>query len=1116
MAPSLEDLLNDNRLNRLFSVDARHCALQLWVLQIKSGLSTENRIVYGRLLPYSHSRNSWSFSDNEDFHTFEQSKAKVTQLNLYINSDRCAELLRLLCGGQSISTVSEELKLGIPDKLKAKFGATSLGIGNQVYRPVAYLLNRDAHDRRSTSSPHGSAGAFSASIIQTNKKTLFCLGKVYETALTAMVIKHLNADTGLDFGGADITRFGDIELLVFPTLDDREQSLLSVSWVDSPRGLVARLNPIQVPYFSGFQFRLSIANDGQIIYSGLATAARDEVGEFVCKFELSDQLREITDSTELEIFGFHGDYASAGLLCCRWQVGYVREVNFQGHLVNHGGSQVKFDWLEKTVRPSESARAKAALTINRSDLGFGNSIGGRKEDPWVPVNRDLVSLFARLHPPKSEGQFLLRWGKEDPESRLQFMEWFKVLLTKYQQHQIVIFDPYFEDAGLGLLLICAAQNTDYLVFRTLQKKRSKETKSVSSEVEEPTSSGIDNLLKNCENNRHLLRRLKLRIYGLKEGRLHDRYILIIGADGLPVAGFNLSNSFQKAAENYPLLITPIPADILLNIEQYMSDLMQEAGATQARDETEDPSIRILFDSMESPTAGQNYEPPHYLDNNQAGDVLSTWIGEESLQGLSGDPLKERMAVLGLLTDGSLALSETTGLHNYLRQKAGNFTDFMAVWEVIGDVIAHSHIEEYRLRGLEPEHGFLEFLAQFLEASFNRNHDKCGKEVTVIEARFFQMPVETLLQSSHHPHHLFHPIKYTALTWTEYYTIKFLWWYAPDALLSIAEAQMASIPTEPKEPDTVRLSLLSQVVSEISLTVQFGASSRQRDRLVRSSSGLLQWMGLCAIETQLEKPGGLNAVLQLVATFDYPKRIRALGWMAHHMAMNPQKIDLYKGLVAALHDTLPLDIPAEELVLLVNSMRGHMQKLALVEPWLFHNVVFPLLKNNRAHHDYASVICAQELANMLEPKLADQSMLFDRAREGQTTNITAYLFAYSSSERQQATLKSMQNILKRQQRIVQQPLASTSNWIRWDRALTVSLWLLAFARWSEFYLRQRGTTVFDDLDLEQLSSTARDLVIIRPMSEWRSERAGTQSELAAFLDQVEELLISSGEPDGRLQ
>lgn len=772
MLSKLDDLLDDVRLARLFSADARHCALQLWTLQIKYGQSTETRVLYGRLLPYNHSSNSWAFcNNNKNFLTIGQFKAKVTRLNLYVKSNLCAELLRLLNAGQSISTVSDKLKLEMPKNFKTKFGNTSLEVGDQIYRPVAYLLNRDAYDHLSISSPHAEAGAFSASITQVNKKALFRLSEDYEAVLTEMVIKQLNADTGLDFSSADITRFGDIELLVFPTLNDQEQSLLNVSWVDSPRALVVRFNPVQIPYFNGFQFRLSIANDSQTVYSGLATAVRNKAGEFICKFELSDQLRERTDSTELEIFGFHDDYSNGSLLCCRWRVGYVREINIQGHLVNHGGSPIKFDWLQKTIRPAASARAKAALTINRGNPGFSNSINGRKADPWVSVNRDLLSLFARLHPPKSEGLFLLRWGKEDPESRLQFIEWFKALLAKYQQHQVVIFDPYFEDAGLGLFLLCAAQNSDYIVFRTLSKESSKEIEAAPNKFEEATSSGINNLLRNCEHNRHLLRRLKLRIYGLKEGRLHDRYILIIGADGLPVSGFNLSNSFQKAAENYPLLITPIPADILLKIDKYKSGLVQEANTSQPKDEPENPSIRILFDSMESAKVEQKYEPLHFLENHQTGDLLSMLVGQQSLQGLSGDSLKERMKVLDLFKDGSLVLSETTGLRNYLSQKTSDFASFMANWELICDVLAHSQFDRFHLRELKLEQGVLEFLTQFLEASFNRVYDAAGKEVTVMNSLFFQMPVETLLQSSHNIHDWFHATKYTVLTWAEYYSIK---------------------------------------------------------------------------------------------------------------------------------------------------------------------------------------------------------------------------------------------------------------------------------------------------------------------------------------------------------
>ena len=1105
MTTALDDLLNDGRLARLFSTADRDCALQLWILRIKSEQSIENRLVYGRLLPYNHSNGRWSASDDDDFVVFGEYAAQVVRLNLYVKSLRCAELLRQLSIGRSVADVSKESKLELSDKLKARIGTTALAAIDLVYRPVAYLLNRDAHEHRSPSSPHGGAGAFSASITQANKGALFRLGQDYDVALTASVVKHLNADTGLDFGATGSQRFGDLELLVFPALDDQERHLLSVSRAGAPPALVARFNPMQLPHFNSFQFRLSVANDAQIIYSGVATAERNLQGIFECRFDLGEQVNAMTDSTELEIFGSYGEHLREGMLCCRWRINYMREIQLQGLVSGHGASPVKFDWLERATRPSTLARVKAALLIPRGSSGFTNQIGGRKADSWVPANRNLVSLFERLHPPKSEGRFFLRWGQGDGEGRLQFVEWFKELLTKYQQHQVVIFDPYFEAAGLGLVLICAAAGAEYIVFRSLPKKPSTESEAAPNETDEPTADGINNLLANCENNRPLLKQIKLRIYGLKKGRLHDRYILIMGSDRLPVAGFSLSNSLQKAAEDHPLLVTPIPADILLKVEQYKSGLVKEAEAAQPDGETGNSSMRLLFDSTASPTAVRRYEPLRLLNKAQAGDLLSLLTDEPSLKGLSGDSLKERMVALDLLRDDSLALHGTAGLRNYLNQQADDFENFSTTWEVLGDVLAHSHIGDSSFREVEFERSFLEFQARFLEVSFNRAYDEVDKELTVMDARFLREPLETLLYSSYHPHHLFHATKYGALTWSEYFTIKFLWWYSPDALVEMAEVQMVSVAMDPQSADVVRLSLLSQIVSEISLSVQFGISDRQRDRLVRSSNGLLQWMGLNAIETQLEKPGGLNTVLQLVAAFTHQKRVRALGWMVHHAARDLKKAEIYDSLVAVLHDALPATIPADDLRCLVDSMRGHMHQLAWTEPWLFKDVVFPLLQNDRANTDDACDIWIQELACLLEPELKQQPCLFERTREGQTTNIAAFLFAYSSPERQHISVNAMQAIVKRQRRIVQQPLASTSDWARWDSALTVSIWILAFTLWGQLYLHGRSTV---NHELKKLSQDARELAMVRPMDEWRSDSAGKQGELGAFLDQVEGLLAST--------
>jgi hypothetical protein len=665
--------------------------------------------------------------------------------------------------------------------------------------------------------------------------------------------------------------------------------------------------------------------------------------------------------------------------------------------------------------------------------------------------------------------------------------------------------------GLGLLLLCAAPKADYIVFRSLPKP-SNEGEATPGESGKPTPRGIDNLLANCEQNRRLLKQIKLRIYGLKDGRLHDRYILIMAPDGLPVAGFNLSNSLQTVAENFPLLITPIPADVLLEVERYKRGLVQEAVAAQRDSETANTSMRLLFDSMALPTAPRRYEPLRFLEKANAGDALSIWTGEPSLQGLSGDPLKELMAALGLLKGDTLALPETASLRNCLDQQTVDFAGFTASWEVLGDLLAHSHVADQGFRELESQRNFLDFLARFLEASFNRAHDEVG-ELAVVGARFFREPFETLLHSSYHPHHFFHPTKYAILTWAEFFAIKLLWLHAPDTLLAIAEAQMTSVPMEPQGPDAVRLSLLSQIVSEISLSMQFAISEVQRDRLIRSSNGLLQWIGLNAIERQLEEPGGLAAVLRLVATFAYSEQVSALGWMVHRAARNPKTSEIYNGLVAALHGALPTSIPAEELRDLVDSMRGHMRELAWAGPWLFQDVVSPLLQSGRANCDDACEIWVQELGTLLEPGPKQQTWLFDRAREGQTTNIAAFLFAYSGPDRQQASLQSMKKILKPQRRIVQQPLASTSDWTRWNVALVVSMWVLIFTRWGQYYLRARNIT---NCELEELSIDAGKLAMVRPMNEWRSMSTGKPGELAAFLDQVEELLAPNDESKSESQ
>lgn len=1114
-APTLNNIINDSRLSRLFQQNRGDCALQLWVLQIKLGELVEIRIVYGRVVPHSFSNNMWSATDDDNFHDCGQFGAQVVQLNLYLKSTNCIELLRLLAAGKTVTAISEELGLNLKDKLRGRFGTVALNAEHLAFRPAAYLFNRDAHDRQSLSSPHGAAGAISAAITQTDKEALFRQGETYNVALARLIVADLDGHTGLDFGGVDAQRIGDIELLVFPSLNDSEQSLLSVSWVDEPVSLNVRFNPTQLPGFSGFLFRLSIETGGQITDSWISVAKPDTAGVYQVRFNLTEEKRSRVDSTEIEIFGFDDGEAVQGTLCHRWRVSYVREINFSGHALGHQSQPVKFDWLEKTAPSSSVARTKAALTHDTGNHSFESQVGGREADPWVPANRNLTSLFSRLHPAKSEGKFFLRFSEGDRNGRLEFVEWFKRLLAKYQNHQIVIFDPYFEDAGLGLLLLGATSKSEYIVFTSLPKPKNTD-ELTPDEDNIPRSGRIDNLIASCEQSRHLIQHLKLRIFGLKDGRLHDRYILVIAPDGLAAAGYHLSNSLQKAAENYPLLITPIPSDTLVDVEKYASGLVLQAKTAQVEDKVENPTFTTLFESKAAtPVTSRVYDPLRFLERHNAGDVISVWIGEESLRGLSGDRLKNRMIDLGLVDDGKFLHTQTDGLRNCIDHHKGQFSHFAEVWDVLGDVMAHSHYQDQSMDNFENENDFLQFLADFVKAGFSRVLNDMAQELTIVAGNFFRDPLETILHSPYRLDHFVNFTRYTGLTWAEVFAIKFLWLFAPDRLRILAEVEMAVVPEEVETADPIKLLLLSQIVGEIAQSAELGASEAQRTCLLHSKNGFLRWIGLNSIEKMLGVENERAAGLEIIATFSLRDQVQTLGWMIARAAKRDGKADFYEDLLLALQKALPNSIQVGDLRNLVDSMRGHMRSLGWAEPWLFQDVIFPLLKDGRASADDACEIWITELVGLLAPDRNGDLRLFNTAREGQMTNTAAFLFANSGQDRQHASLQSLKNVLARQKRILQQPLASTSNWTRWHTSLITCTWILGFTRWSQYYSSTLGTA---QPGLDQLSDEAYSLVKTHLSDQRQSGSESTEDQIIAFINEAEKLLdgnkdLEKESPDG---
>ncbi|GEM_PF-771864 len=1127
-AISIDDLIGDERLGRLFSGADLHCALQLWILQIRHSDSVESRVLYGRLLPYTYSNAKWSASDRDKFQSLAGVHAQVIRLNLYVQSSTCAELLRLLASGKAIDSISETLELDLSPELAARIGSVSLGHQALVYRPVAFLPNRDSH-MRGTLSPHGHAGALSASITSTDKTSLFLVDGEYVPELIALAVSRMSEDTGLDFARSDKVRFGDLELLTFPALSDQERSLLDVQWVDERRGLAVRFDPVQLREVATVRFRVSLEDAGNVMHAATAKACLDNEGKYSHTFAITNYLSEQNDTADVEVYWAKSEQPDEEVLCCRWRCSFVREIALRGSMVGPRTSVIKSDWLQKTVQRDDlKARADSVMTVNRRTPTFNDAVGGRNADPWVSINREVSELFSSLFPAASKGGFFERSGIGDKAGRLEFAEWFKKLLAKYSDHQVVIFDPFFDTAGLDLILVSASGASDYLVFTSLPKQK-KQAERGEGVMEEPAAdmaneaeeagddeahdsyasdsdapTRVQNLATSCEGSRELIADVKLRIFGMAAKRLHDRYILVAGHDGIPVAGFNLSNSLQAAAQNHPLLVTPIPADLLPKVDQYKQGLVREALAA-SQSQPQNSSMRLIFESGPTPAvAAASYDPLQILGHERAGDVIGAWTGNPSLSGLSGDQLIGRMKDAALILDGRIQLPDSAGMIRCVDALGGDYSGFSGTWEVLAWLIAHSPAGDEELPEIGQHPGLFQFLVGHLQSAVLLDPESMESEIASTDASLIPQSLGNLLRTPYRAGELVHYTRLRPLGWAEYYALKLLWAHDAEALLTLFEGWLEHLKQPSSATGAVRTAAMNQAVSNISWSVQLGLNDAHRQKLLASQVGFLRWMGVAGLFKLLKKPDGLQQMLRELAVLTHLEKVQVLGAFIQWSSAGRDGEVPRAGLIDALHGLLPAMITANDLRTVVDSMRGHMGSLAWAEPWLFDDVVLPLLQKERAKYDDAAGIWQKEVKSMLDPLRSGASRLFDASREGRTLNVLAFLLANSEAKTQASILKDMERALGRCRRVIQQPLASTSSWSAWDDAITVSMWLLAFCKCAELY-QTRGGSVSSDLT--ELSGQAELLMGPRPELERRAESGVGRRELLDFIGHAERSLAS---------
>jgi len=384
----------------------------------------------------------------------------------------------------------------------------------------------------------------------------------------------------------------------------------------------------------------------------------------------------------------------------------------------------------------------------------------------------------------------------------------------------------------------------------------------------------------------------------------------------------------------------------------------------------------------------------------------------------------------------------------------------------------------------------------LSNSFQRNHLNDDNEVSVIDPTYFRKTLVELIQSSIWVRNFFQSTKYSALTWAEFYTIKYLWQYEPKLLIDIAERELV---TDFNSTKIVELSLLGQIVSEISLNLEFNSiSNEQLQILLASKIAFLRWLGWNALEQSVISSSDLAKINKSLANFEYTEKIQFIAWILNRNHESTDFADIYKNILDVLWIVFPEHIAYEDLETFIDAARGHMHKLTWSGLWLFKDIIQPLLDNKRIGFDDACKIWLKDFIAILELKEPHRSLIFSSEREGNLINISAYLWANSGFSFQLSSLNDVKVIFENQRRIVQRPLASTSNWSSWDEALKISMWISVFTKLCRYYLNQINIEKHEQLD--NLLELSYGLVTIRSLDEWNSE-----SDLIKFAEWSENLL-----------
>lgn len=603
-----DELFADNRLSPL-NKSTTKAVLQLFVAKFSFEKTQTFQLLYSWCVVTSRPEisNEATIGTFEKVYSSNNLTCEVARISIYQFPENIIKIVNSLLAGTTFKQSASKEGINV-DKIKFDFHYSAAVDGNVATRPIIFnetssTVSRNMFEKYSHYSPFGNTPSFTLAIISLDKLKVFQTSDGYYTDYKKILIKildYLSQETKLLFSGTESARFGNIEFINGPCANTFEKAQVYFENISSEEELEGRkiktskkvevtILPNEIICSDVILINCFSRNGGQVIL--------DEIQEIIIKpgetIIVTFTTQEPISDLVVSIWIKDGE---------KWQIWFKHSAVLLRNIVTRMGmvsrtGKVSSSFLDKVLAAGSHLKndVDKAMEINKSSYQT-TSIGGHKLDPWVEVDNNFNSLVKSIVPEKSEAAFFPKgWNSESEEhGALAFLEWFKKVCD--QASDVIIQDPYFDTIGLEFLARTSDSNTSFTVITCTQTPSNDDDKIKSKSIWEALKSffnikekeieivpnratRIVNLLNGLP---ELFSSLKLTVFDYRnktssnKNLLHDRYMIVYSSDSEP-KGFHLSNSIQNATQNYPLLITPIPLDVLQSIEKYSVDLIEDGS-----------------------------------------------------------------------------------------------------------------------------------------------------------------------------------------------------------------------------------------------------------------------------------------------------------------------------------------------------------------------------------------------------------------------------------------------------------------------------------------------------------------------------------------------------------